>query len=342
MADEMVAGETPVSRTSRFKEGTMNSTLSIHPPPTDVYWTELAVPAVAPPIRPSMSSTATNTTTATASSTQSAFGRFSRAIGNFFQSTSFSGLGKRKADQMVDKENQRDDRKEAAERAYQEAKELGLLPQPKVFHRPIARPRPKPASSAGTPIDTPLRTLRATPSKKDLQKQVKLSRKVSDLEHKLAEAKRELTLVLSPNFNSPRPSTSAPPLPPTPNSSRPSTSPSKPAAKITKKRKASRDDEDNEDEEFAYKPVATEEDSEFEASDKPTRKPSKKLKRSSRLAKKKSNATLKENVMIVVPDGVTVPPLPEIPNGVAGKRVAVSRSPRKGDDGYGGLEHEMF
>lgn len=64
------------------------------------------------------------------------FGRFQRAFASVFSGV----LGKRKAgsaDAERDKEKHvLDERKKAAEAAYHEAKELGLLPTPKVFVRP--------------------------------------------------------------------------------------------------------------------------------------------------------------------------------------------------------------
>src|SRR5262249_39970955 len=53
---------------------------------------------------------------------------------------------------------------------------------------------PTPAPTSLAPPKTP--TLYKSPSKKDLQKQKKLSKRVSDLEYKLAEARQELSLAL--------------------------------------------------------------------------------------------------------------------------------------------------
>jgi hypothetical protein len=44
-----------------------------------------------------------------------------------------------------------------------------------------------------------------------------------------------------------------------------------------------------------------------------------------------------EDVAVTVkPNGDSVPPIPSIPKGVEGNKVKVN------EDGYGGLEHEMF
>ncbi|RMZ67043.1 nuclear rna binding [Pyrenophora seminiperda CCB06] len=225
--------------------------------------------------------------------------------------TMFGGvLGKRKAGQ-ADAEREKDlhqqlldERKTAAEAAYHEAKNLGLLPTPKVYIRPAmaARQQQQHQQKYGTPAHplpavkmqlrltaavaeaaTPNRTPRTpglyrTPSKKDLQKQKKLSKRVSDLEFKLASARKELQTVLykdmspRPNINQPK-LIAAPPTPdvsqsepedaasPTPtnddntrmSSVEPAGGPcSSTIGKITKKRKATTHDSDAE-----YKPVPT-------------------------------------------------------------------------------------
>jgi hypothetical protein len=112
----------------------------------------------------------------------------------------------------------------------------------------------------------------------------------------------------------------------------------KSVGKIVKKRKATIDDE-------TYRPIPTDSDgdisisaSEPERMVKRVKSTSKKGKRQpSRLTKKKSKSELKkEEAVVIVPDGKKVPLVPAIPNGVEGKKVKVR------DDGYGGLEHEMF
>ncbi|KAF2250545.1 hypothetical protein BU26DRAFT_517376 [Trematosphaeria pertusa] len=392
--------ETPAPvRASKFREATMNSTSSIHAPP-DMLWDDLGIegliekynqeanaPAAAATaaavVRKRLERVAVGESSAVmtpapvssvAPAAEGPLGRFSRAVASFFNGATFSALGKRKAGNehaekgLKDRDSHApgqaggdDDRKKRAEAAYKEAKELGLLPTPKVFVRPVSRARkasmpsnllpdtPTPTPSALAPPQTP--TLHKSPSKKDLHKQKKLSKRVSDLEHKLAEARKELTLALgSPSVPPvpPLPST----LPPTPNSSTnhfwsenelsphnhaesASASASKPAGKITKKRKASGADNDDE-----YKPIPTDSEKSLdsERESKRSKKNVVRKKSSSRLTKKKSTVTTKEEVVIVVPDGVSVPPIPSIPKGVDGKRAAVSRK----DDGYGGLGHEIF
>lgn len=206
-----------------------------------------------------------------------------------------------------------------------------------------------------------------TPSKHDLHKQKKLSKRVSDLEHKLQEARRELSIALGPNNPNPVPPVPALPInmPPTPTTN-PSFSASEGSprssteatiahptdetfGKIVKKRKATRDGDNDGD----YRPVPTDTDTDTDYShartsdsEGPSTKrnkttPPKKLvrKKSTRLTKKKSNATQrveKEQIITVVPDGLAVPPIPNFPTGVRGKRAAIN------DDGYGGFEHEMF
>ncbi|KAF2443556.1 hypothetical protein P171DRAFT_432792 [Karstenula rhodostoma CBS 690.94] len=214
---------------------------------------------------------------------------------------------------------------------------------------------PTPLPNGFTLVTTP-RTpaLYKTPSKRDLHKQRKLSKRVSNLEHKLQEARKELSLALGPH----NPNT-VPPLPalPTNLSPTPTMSPhlQMEAAsatildfKIVKKRKTTR--ECHHDDEYRPIPTDTETDTEFSLvqtsdSDAQSTKhskvtPSKKLvKKKSTLLKKRSTSGKKlveDDIITVVPDGVAVPPIPEIPNGVPGKRAAVN------DDGYGGLEHEMF
>lgn len=68
----------------------------------------------------------------------------------------------------------------------------------------------------------------------------------------------------------------------------------------------------------------------------------KRLKRtSSRLSRKSStnsvNTADQPDHVVVVRPGGTVPPVPAVPSGVHGRKVKVV-----GDDGYGGLGHEIF
>lgn len=182
--------------------------------------------------------------------------------------------------------------------------------------------------------------LHKSPSKKDLLKQKKLSKRVSDLEFRLAEARKELSLALGDKNAPPVPPLPAN-LPPTPSTSHfwseTETSPhsaadtsQKQTTKITKKRKAASEGAD-------YQPIPTDSDISLDSEHESKKnKKQKVVKRtSSRLSKKKPNVA-KEEVVIIVPDGVTVPHIPTIPKGVDGKRATVS------DDGFGGLGHEIF
>lgn len=213
-----------------------------------------------------------------------------------------------------------------------------------------ATPTPNGLTLATTPR-TP--ALYKSPSKRDLNKQRKLSKRVSDLEHKLQEARKELSLALGPHNPNPVPPLPALPtnMPPTPTMSPHSHTEEASATsidfKIVKKRKATREgDHDGE-----YQPIPTDTETETDFShgqasdsDAPSSKrsrttPSKKLVKKSGHLKKRSTSGKKSEqdyIVTVVPDGVAVPPIPDIPNGVKGKRAAV------GDDGYGGFEHEMF
>ncbi|PVH98057.1 hypothetical protein DM02DRAFT_643825 [Periconia macrospinosa] len=290
----------------------------------------------------------------TSTSHEGTFGRFSRAVASFFQGGSFSSLGKRKAgNETAEKDTNnaagpsekgagvgvdRGDAKERAEAAYAEAMARGLLPAPKVFVRPVARTRAQAVPTHSTPRTIPhtpgsaslsvprTPTLYQSPSKKDLQRQKKLTKRVSDLEYKLAEARRELALTLS--------SGNAPPVPSIPSDilSPPKTDPPPPmklfwhddksgasdhpnhpnttitsstppsTGKIVKKRKAKGHSDGGDDD---YKPVAT--DSDFSphesgrtSSERDIRRPKAaptKLKRksSSRSLKKTKPAKGKEN-----------------------------------------------
>jgi hypothetical protein len=119
--------------------------------------------------------------------------------------------------------------------------------------------------------------------------------------------------------------------------------PSRPVGKITKKRKVTTTDDET------YKPLPTDSEvSDIHSASEPERtikrakstSTTKKLKRQpSRLTKRSSRSEMrKEEAVTVVPDGENVPPMPKLPNGVKAGKVRL----REGDDGYGGLEHEMF
>ncbi|KAF3053670.1 hypothetical protein E8E11_010836 [Didymella keratinophila] len=358
---------------------------------------------------------------ATVATAEGTFGRFSRVFANVFGGV----LGKRKHDSTPFEGDAAqaalDERKRAAEEAYHLAKAQGLLPAPKVFVRPGMAPRAwsadGPASRAseaaesgvygtatplvradGTPRPRPTLTPRTpgsvarSPSKRDLNKQRKLSKRVSSLEVKLASAKKELQSVLG-NECFP----AVPPLPghistglgdalsPTPNAgyaALPNTphvfssdAPLSPSfgedakaslpGKITKKRKSVVHDDDTE-----FLPTATATASDVEVSEaeagrsdaepilsdeditspvparqnslkRAKRDASKRLKRtSSRLQRKVSRSSVreeKEERVVVVKPGGAVPPVPVVPRDVEGRKVKVV-----GDDGYGGLGHEIF
>ncbi|KAF2711184.1 hypothetical protein K504DRAFT_466202 [Pleomassaria siparia CBS 279.74] len=384
---------TPTPRTtSRFLEATMNSRSSIHPPP-DSMWQDLGIEQLidqyneendAPPgSRHDSAIEAQSTSSASASiqapsssASEGTFGRFSRAVSSLWHGSALSALGKRKAgadSASTPAPAPLDDRREQARLAYEEAKERGLLPTPKVFVRPVARARRK---SAGSPIAqqstpqstphstphsyliTPTRILQKSASKRDLNKQKKLTKRVSNLEHKLSEARRELglALALKDKENAARQDKSTPVSPDrplTPNkthflseigvNSHVLAEPS-PANtnKITKRRKAT---------EETSVPIYG--DSENENENESEREWKKKIfspltpKRTyTRLVKKRSQVNLpssnssttttEEEVIRVAPDGKSVPPIPSIPAGIDGKRVTIR------DDGFGGFSHEIF
>ncbi|PSN68507.1 hypothetical protein BS50DRAFT_573412 [Corynespora cassiicola Philippines] len=356
--------DTP-ARPSKFKEGTMDSRRSIHPPPDELWrgqgleidslidkFTEENATRSGRAVSGASGTSGTSSSSAgrAAASTSEgtgALGRLSRALTSFFSGTSFSSLGKRKAGAeaavvVVEKE----DRREQAQRAYQQAKELGLLPTPKVFVRPQTRVRNNNNNNNGPAVlepsslpATPTPMLYKSPSKRDLHKQRKLSKRVSDLEAKLAEARKELTLVLSPKSERPLRAISDS-LPPTPKSAlapseadfspkNPPSASSRRSSRVVKKRKTGDVDGDYE--------VGAESDVSVGGSEYGDRQSGRgpERRRSSRLSKKKQSVTL-EKVITVVPDGTVVPPLPAIPQGVEGKKAAVR------DDGYGGLGHEIF
>ena len=415
-------------RASRFKEHT-NTYNSIRPPP-DELWRDLGIEQLIeqyneenakPPVsrkssanrvpsasRPALARNASSTSnglgTTTSVSTQpttpaphgGTYARIQRAVASVFGSV----LGKRKAAAMeAEREKSEkaqhqqilDDRKTAAEAAYHDAKERGLLPTPKVFVRPAMRAASHNSGTPAPPLDklrltaavadaaTPNRiprtprtpgTLHHTPSKKDLHKQKKLSKRVSNLEIKLASARKELQTVLHSDLSA------VPPLPtlkranqqePTPEISQSDTetTPVSPDAtcsigKIVKKRKATTHDDDAE-----YKPRATDSEGDIDlvsahsASERENEMPTpermikrvkssaskNKKRQSSRLQKRLSRGSLRERdvEMRVVPDGDAVPEVPVIPREMEslGRRSRV-REGEDRDDGFGGLGHEIF
>ncbi|KAF2633256.1 hypothetical protein BU25DRAFT_435815 [Macroventuria anomochaeta] len=412
-----MSDETPAERVSRFREHT-NTNSSIRPPP-DELWKGLGIdmlidkfndendgtPAVRKASHPRqmMAPTGARTGTAaarkgsdaaaTVATAEGTFGRFSRVFANVFGGV----LGKRKAghpdaEPAVDAEQaQLDERKRQAEEAYHLAKEQGLLPAPKVFVRPGMPPRAWSADTPSRPRPRPPLTPRTpgsvvrSASKKDLNKQKKLSKRVSSLEGKLASAKKELQSVLG-NECFP----AVPPFPqhivatgthatvsPTPNTPHVFSDDGAPLSptggfgdgasaslpgKITKKRKSVALVDAGSD----YLPTATAIASDVEMSEaEPEPEPatavspeperqrtikrvksdaSKRLKRtSSRLSRKVSRSSVREEreerveKVVVVKPGGAVPPVPAVPSGVEGNKVKVV-----GDDGYGGLGHEIF
>lgn len=326
------------------------------------------------------------TTSNSSASHEGTFGRLQRAWNSVFSGV----LGKRKAgkeDAERDKDREvLDERKKAAEAAYHEAKALGLLPTPKVFVRPSVAARihgngtstqlsstarrltpAVPNAATTTPVRSPRTpTLYHTPSKRDLQKQRKLSKRVSNLESKLASARKELHAVLHGDL----PSVPYMPaiLPPTPTTSHSDNETETPPedrttpelqpeprsiGKIIKKRKATTADHDSD---YVPLPTDSEGDIDMHASaseheHEPEPEPERNIKRvkssaskrnikraSSRLPKRSPRSSPRDKPVTVVPDGVRVPPIPAIPLGVEGKKVRIG----EGEDGYGGLEHEMF
>jgi hypothetical protein len=208
-----------------------------------------------------------------------------------------------------------------------------------------------------------------TPSKKDLTKQKKLSRRVSSLEVKLASAKKELQTVLG---NDCFPSVPAIPsnlsgLSPTPNaphffsdSDSPTTDSASLPAHISKKRRSTTNDDTGAvpimSPASTNRELSVDVDTDIDAdkenptsaskSERTIRRvrsaSSRHLKRtSSRLTKKLSRQSMNadEDAVVVVPGG-TVPPVPQIPADVQGRSAVVVV--RAGDDGYGGLGHEIF
>ncbi|KAH7411730.1 hypothetical protein DE146DRAFT_251781 [Phaeosphaeria sp. MPI-PUGE-AT-0046c] len=406
--------ETPAQpRASRFKEHT-NTANSIKPPP-DELWKDLGLEDMiegfnrensAPPTRkgasrstsaasgvPTISGSGTSTTAASGASTMSegTFGRFSRAFASVFGGFG-SVLGKRKAgssDAEREKEKEKqmlDQRKQAAEQAYEArklAQEMGLMPTPKVFVRPTATPRAHKcvAEHIAPPATPRTPSLYKSPSKKDLQKQMKLTKRVSDLEHKLASARKELQTVLHKDIPpvpplpvillpTPTPDTSqdmqfssevevsqetqaTTPAPsqeftdPTPVEQVPTPSPSqptpshKPVGKITKKRKAMTVDDET------YKPIPTDSEGDISMSaSEPERTVKRAKSQSSRKPKReKSRLTKSRSKSDLRNDEVAVTVVPD------GKKVpAVPKIPngvagkktKVRDDGFGGYGHEIF
>jgi hypothetical protein len=221
-----------------------------------------------------------------------------------------------------------------------------------------------------------------TPSKKDLSKQKKLSKRVSSLEVKLASAKKELQTVLGnecfPAVPALPPNLSA--LSPTPNTPHVFTdygSPSDSAAlpsHIAKKRRSTTDPA-TPTSTAIYSPPSTsrsysldtdpdadadkENSSLTSKSERTIRRvrsaSSRTLKRtSSRLSRKLSRSSLAADdatddegagaaraaVVVTVVPGGAVPPVPMIPADVKGRSAVVGV--RAGDDGFGGLGHEIF
>jgi hypothetical protein len=132
-------------RHSKFLEGTMNSTASIHPPPEELLREGLDRETCATPDAkashkkwPSSSVTQIPDPAPTTTHEGSIFGRFGRAAASLFRGSGFSGLGKRKREDDV---QPKETRKEEVERAYADAKRLGLLPEPTVYVRPIRKRR---------------------------------------------------------------------------------------------------------------------------------------------------------------------------------------------------------
>jgi hypothetical protein len=219
-----------------------------------------------------------------------------------------------------------------------------------------------------------------TPSKKDLNKQKKLSKRVSSLEVKLASAKKELQTVLGNDCFPAVPAlpSDLSAFSPTPNTPHvftdygsPSDSASLPSH-IAKKRRSTTDPA-TPTSTAIYSPPSTSrsysldtDDADADAdkensslaskSERTIRRvrsaSSRTLKRtSSRLSRKLSRSSLAADdatddegaraaaVVTVVPGGA-VPPVPRIPADVKGRSAVVGV--RAGDDGFGGLGHEIF
>ncbi|KAH7117940.1 hypothetical protein B0J11DRAFT_537093 [Dendryphion nanum] len=257
--------------------------------------------------------------------------------------------------------------KEEYAQLYADAKSKGLLPKPQVFARPRATPRKSTGGIANRDIATANSTprtssaptpsritpaLRQSASKKDLAKQMKLSKRVSDLEQRLAAARKQLSAVIGDDAPPVPALPTLPSLPPTPNTmnstktqsfhqeaqsptaNKIESSPKPSAGKIIKKRKVSNASESD------YKPIPTESDYESDFSSEPIAKKTRRsgTKKSSRLSKRRS-VVARESVVMIVPDGASVPPIPSIPSGIKGKRAQVGE---ENNDGFGGYGHEIF
>jgi hypothetical protein len=153
--------ETPAPRASRFREHT-NTTSSIRPPP-DELWKDLGIEMLidqfnqensAPPVRRTQTTVHAVAAPAVAAAPRRHSDAPAPAEGPLGRFWAFFGsvLGKRKADRVDaepdPKQDALDARKLAAEQAYHEAKELGLLPAPKVFVRPAMAARARTAGKS--------------------------------------------------------------------------------------------------------------------------------------------------------------------------------------------------
>jgi hypothetical protein len=332
------------------------------------------------------------------------FGRFSRAFASVFGGFG-SVLGKRKAgnaDAEREKEKEQrvlDERKQAADEAYAAmmmAREQGLLPTPKVFVRPTATPRTHKCGKfdmlsvkeekltevvaehvAPSTPRTP--SLYKSPSKKDLQKQMKLTKRVSDLEHKRASARKELHTVLAKDlppvpplpailpptpapetsqttitatstttstqiFNEKEASPDTQATTPTPSQQIPLPTPEKQSVgKIVKKRKATTTTDDG-----TYKPIPTDSDGDISmsASEPEQTRNIKRVKSQNGKKNKRQSSRLTKsrgkNDMRKEEPVVIVPDGKRVPLVPAIPNGVEGKKAKLRDDGYGGLGHEMF
>jgi hypothetical protein len=184
----------------------------------------------------------------------------------------------------------------------------------------------------------------------DLKRQERLRKKVTDLERKLERTRKELDDALAQSIHAPASAMSL--------SSGLSNSKS-PASELAYadngKRKAAGSEDcaslDGSTPVPVYKKArkspssvsayTTSDDIDRETPTKKLRK--KRSTRSTRTSKSSQSRRENHNVnngvgITIVPDGDIVPPVPSIPSGVKGKVATVSL----GDDGYGGLSHEIF
>lgn len=144
--------QTPAVRKANHPRQIMSPTATTTPTATPT-----PTPAPAPYAQPSTAAARKGSdAAATLATAEGTFGRFSRVFANVFSGV----LGKRKAGypdaepSITPEQAALDLRKQQAEDAYHLAKELGLLPAPKVFVRPGMTPR---ARSAGEPLASSLR-----------------------------------------------------------------------------------------------------------------------------------------------------------------------------------------